>query len=209
MDDGTEFSPAVSQIDQYPAPEVRPRADNRLWLPGTLALALCVFLLANWISPLGFRLNERSLDAPVLFGTLSLLSACAFMMGRQVGTTWQRLLTRSLGALVFVLAVPVGCTSFVFRIDALPVAHISVGSDRVVAYWMVGGAMGPHYTQFREERSVVPGLLLARVVGYSPYIGDVTLSVNFGNTLRAVVAEDTERGSRHLFECRVAPLLPW
>jgi hypothetical protein len=63
--------------------------------------------------------------------------------------------------------------------------------------------------QFREERSVVPGLLLARVVGYSPYIGDVTLSVNFGNTVRAEVAEDTERGSRHLFECRVAPLLPW
>jgi hypothetical protein len=114
-----------------------------------------------------------------------------------------------LGTLVFVLAVPVGYTSFVFRVDALPVADVSVGSDRVVAYWMVGGAVGPQYTEFREERSVLPGLLLARVIGYIPYIGDVTLSADFANTLRAVVAEDTERGSLHHFECRVAPLLPW
>ena len=203
------FQLVVSQMSRYPVHDIRPRAGNRLWLPGALALTFCALLLANWLSPVGFRLKERFMDAPVLFGTLSLLSAYAFMRGRQIRTTWRRLLMRALGALVFVLVVLVGCTTFVFRVDALPVADISVGYDRVVAYWMVGGAMGPHYTEFREERSVVPGLLLARVVGYSPYIGDVTLSLNFGNTLQAVVAEDTERGSLHPFECRVAPLLPW
>jgi len=173
-----------------------------------LALALCALLLANWLSPIGFRFSERSVDAPVFFIALSVLSARAFMMGSQIRPTWQRLLMRSLGALVFALAVPVGCTTFIFRVDALPVADVSVGSDRVVAYWMVGGAMGPHYTEFRQERSVLPGLLLAGVVGYSPYIGDVALSVNPGNTLRGVIADDTE-GSPHRFECRVAPLLPW
>ena len=111
--------------------------------------------------------------------------------------------------MVCVLAVPAGCTSFVFRLDALPVAEITVRSDRVVAYWMVGGAVGPHYTEFREERSVLPGVLLARVVGYSPDIGSVRLSVTSGNTLRAVIADDTEVGTQHLFECPVAPLLPW
>jgi hypothetical protein len=166
-------------------------------------------LLANWLSPVGFRLNQRSLDALVLFGTLSLLSACVFTSGRRIRTTWQRLMVRSLGAMVFVLAVPVGCTSFVFRVDALPVAEITVRSDRVVAYWMAGGAIGPHYTEFREERSVLPGVLLARVVGYIPDVGSVTLSFTSGSTLRAVVADDAEGGTQYLFERPVTPLLPW
>jgi hypothetical protein len=194
-------------------PDVRQRAripwHGRPWLPSVLALALCALLVANWLSPVGFRLNQRSLDALVLFGTLSLLSACAFTSGRRMRTTWQRLLVRSLGAMVCLLAVPAGCISFVFRVDALPVAEIVVRSDRVVAYWMVGGAVGPHYTEFREERSVLPGVLLARVVGYSPDIGSVTLSVTSGSTLRAVIADDAEVGTQHLFECPVAPLLPW
>jgi hypothetical protein len=97
-------------------------------------------------------------------------------------TTWQRLLVRSLGAMVCVLAVPAGCTSFVFRVDALTVAEIVVRSDRVVAYWMVGGAFGPHYTEFREERSVLPGVLLARVVGYSPAVGSVIQSNSVKST---------------------------
>jgi hypothetical protein len=88
-------------------------------------------------------------------------------------------------------------------------SEIVVGSDRVVAYWMVGGAVGPHYTEFREERSVLPGVLLARVVGYSPDVGSVTLLVASGSTLRAVAADDAEGGTQHLFECPVVPLLPW
>lgn len=180
----------------------------RPWLPSVLAITLCALLLANWLSPVGFRLNQRSLNAPVLFGTLSLLAACAFTSGRRIRTTWQRLLVRSLGAMVCVLAVPVGCTSFVFRVDGLPVAEIAVRSDRVVAYWMSGGAVGPHYTEFREERSVLPGVLLARVVGYIPDLGSVTLSVTSGSTLIAVVADDAEGGTRHLFECPLTPLLP-
>jgi hypothetical protein len=113
---------------------------------------------------------------------------------------WQRLLVRSLGAIIFVLASLAGCISFVFRVDALPVAEIVVGSDRVVAYSMAGGAAGPHYTEYREERSVLPGILLARVVGYSPDIGRVALSVTSGGTLRTVVVDDAEGGERHLFE---------
>jgi hypothetical protein len=194
-------------------PDVRQRAlvpwHARPWLPSVLALALCALLLANWLSPVGFRLNQRSLDALVLFGTLALLSAWAFTSGRRMRTTWQRLLLRSLGAMVCVLAVFAGGISFVFRVDAVPVAEIVVGPDRVVAYWMVGGAVGPHYTEFREERSVLPGVLLARVVGYSSDVGSVTLLVASGSTLRAVVADDAEGGKQHLFECPVAPLLPW
>jgi hypothetical protein len=194
-------------------PDVRQR--NRIpwharpWLSSVLALALCALLLANWLSPVGFRLNRRSLDAPVLFSALSLLSAFASTSGRRMRTTWQRLLVRPLGALICVLAVLAGCISFLFQVDALPIAEIVVRSDRVVAYWMVGGAVGPHYTEFREEQSVLPGILLARVVGYSPNIGSVTLSVTSGSTLRAVVADDAGGGARHLFESRVAPLLPW
>ena len=126
-----------------------------------------------------------------------------------MGATLQRLLVRSLGAMVCVLAVLAGCISFVFRVNALPVAKILVRSDTVVAYWIVGGAVGPHYTEFRDERSVLPGVLLARVIGYSANIGSVVLSVTAGNTLSAVVADDTEGGTRHLFECPVVPLLPW
>jgi hypothetical protein len=110
--------------------------------------------------------------------------------------------------MVCVLAVFAGGISFVFRVDAFPVAEIVVRSDRVVAYWMVGGAVGPHYTEFREERSVLPGVLLARVVGYSPDVGSVTLSVASGSILRAVVADDAEGGTQHLLEFPVAPLLP-
>ena len=194
-------------------PDVRQRSRSpwhaRPWLPSVLALALCALLLANWLSPVGFRLNRRSLDALVLFSALSLISAWASTSGRWMHITWQRLLVRSLGAIIFVPAVLAGCISFVFRVDALPVAEIVVGSDRVVAYWMVGGAVGPHYTEFREERSVLPGVLLARVVGYSHDIGRVALSVTSGSTLRAVVGDDAEGGARHLFECPVAPLLPW
>ena len=91
-------------------PDLRQRVripwHTRPWLPSVLALALCALLLANWLSPVGLRLNQRSLDSLVLFGTLSLLSACAFMRGRRMRTTWQRLLVRSLGAVVCVLAVP-------------------------------------------------------------------------------------------------------
>jgi hypothetical protein len=181
----------------------------RPWLPSVLAIALCALLLANWLSPVGFRLIQRSLDAPVLFGTLSLLAACAFTSGRRIRRTWQRLLVRSLGAMVCVLAVPVGCTSFVFRVDALPLAKITVRSDRVVAYRMAGGAVGPHYTEFREERSVLPGVLLARVVGYIPDLGSVALSVASVSTLRVVVEDDAEGGTQYLFECPVTPLLPW
>jgi hypothetical protein len=101
-----------------------------------------------------------------------------------MGTTLQRLLVRSLGAMVCVLAVLAGCISFVFRVNALPVAKILVRSDTVVAYWMVGGAVGPHYTEFRDERSALPGVLLARVIGYSANIGSVVLSVTAGNTPR-------------------------
>jgi hypothetical protein len=84
-----------------------------------------------------------------------------------------------------------------------------VRPDRVVAYWMVGGALGPHYTEFREERSVLPGVLLARIVGYSPEVGSVTLSVTSENRLRAVVADDAGGAVRDLCECPVVPLLPW
>lgn len=189
--------------------ETHPYTDNRRWLPGVLALALCAMLFANWITPVGFRLHERSLDAPVLFGTLSLLSACTFVTGRQIRKAWQRRLLRSLGVLIFVPAACTGCINSVFHVAALPVADISVGSDTVVAYWIEGGAVGPHFTEFREERSVAPGLLLVRVLGDSPYIGAVTLSVVSENTVRAVVAYDRERGSRDRFECRVVPLLPW
>lgn len=208
-DDKQILSLAMSQIDPDPAPRIHSCTSNRPWLPGVLALALCALLVVNWIGPVGFRLHERSLDAPVLFGTLSLLSACGLATARHVRKTWQRQLLRSLCALTFVPAVCVGCISVVFRVDALPVAHTSVGSDRVVAYWRSGGAVGPHFTEFREERSIAPGLLLTRALGDSPYIGDVTLSIVSGNTLRAVVAYDTERGSRDRFECRVVPLLPW
>ena len=180
----------------------------RPWLPSVLALALCALLLANWFSPVGFRLNQRSLDALVLFSALSLLSAWASTSGRRMRTTWQRLLVRSLGAIILVPAILAGCISFVFRVDALPVAKIVVGSDRVVAYSIAGGTVGPHYTEFREERSVLPGILLARVVGYSPDIGRVALSVTSGGTLRAVVADDAEGGARYLFEFPVTPLLP-
>jgi hypothetical protein len=145
----------------------------------------------------------------VLVGALCLLSAWAFTSGRRTPTTWQRLLVRSLGAIVFVLAVPAGCIGFVFRVEALPVAEIVVRSDRVVAYWVVGGAVGPHYTEFREERSMLPGVLLVRVVGYSHDVGSVKFSVTSGSTLRAVVTDDAERGTPHLFEFPVAPLLPW
>jgi hypothetical protein len=183
--------------------------DPRFRVPVVLALALCALLLINWVSPLGFRFTERSLDAPVLFGALSLLSAFAVLRGGQIRRTWLRLLVRTAGVSILMLAIPSGCTRCVFWIDALPVAHLSIGSDRVVAYLMAGGAVGPHYTEFREERPVVPGLVLARVVGYSPYIGDVTLAVSDGNSLRAVVSEDTEGGSPHVFEYQVAPLLRW
>jgi len=194
-------------------PEVRQRTRiprrARLWLPSAFALAVCALLLANWLSPVGFRLNQRSLDAPVLFGALSFLSALASKSGQRMRTTWQRLLLRSMGALICVLAILAGCISFFFRVDALPVAEILVRSDRVVAYRMVGGAVGPHYTEFREERSVLPGVLLARIVGYCPEVGSVTLSVTSENTLRAVVADDAEGAARDLFECPVVPLLPW
>ena len=56
---------------------------------------------------------------------------------------------------------------------------------------------------------MLPGVLLARVVGYIPDLGSVTLSVTSGSTLRAAVADDTEGGTRHLFECPLTPLLPW
>lgn len=124
-------------------------------------------------------------------------------------TTWQLFLMRSLGTIVCVLAILAGCISCVFWVDAFPVAEIVVRSDRVVAYWMVGGAVGPHYTEFREERSVLPGVLLERVVGYSPAVGDVTLSVTSKGTLRAVVEDDTAGGTQHVVECAVTPLLPW
>jgi hypothetical protein len=114
-----------------------------------------------------------------------------------------------MGVSILVLAIPASCTSLVLRVAALPVAHISFGSDRVTAYWMTGGAVGPHYTEFREERPVVPGLLLVRVVGYSPYLGDVTLSISYGNTFRAVVSKGPRGASPDLFQCRVTPLLPW
>jgi len=174
-----------------------------------LALALCALLLANWLSPVGFRLNPRSFDSRVLFSTLCLLSACGFRSGRRIATTWQRLSVRSLGALVCMLAVPAGCTSLVFRVDALPVADIAVRSDRVIAYWMAGGAVGPHYTEFRQERAVLPGIVLARVLGYSPDIGSVTLSVSSGGTVTAVVTDDAGVGAQNLFEYPVTPLLPW
>jgi hypothetical protein len=45
-----------------------------------------------------------------------------------MGTTLQRLLVRSLGAMVCVLAVLAGCISFVFRVNALSVAKILVRS---------------------------------------------------------------------------------
>jgi hypothetical protein len=193
----------------YVMPEAHTRTSNPSWLPGVLALALCVLLLINWLSPVGFRLNERSFDGPVLFGTLFLLSAWAIVKGRQFRPSWQSLLVRLIGVSIFVLAIPAGCTSLFFRVAALPVAHISYGSDRVTAYWMTGGAVGPHYTEFREERPIVPGLLLARVVGYSPYIGEVTLSVSHGNTFRAVVSDGPRGASPDLFECSVTALLPW
>ena len=196
-------------MDQYPLSEIRSRVARRPWVPCLCALTVCALLVANWATPVGIRFQEQSLDAPVLFGTLSVLSAYALVAGRQIRATWLRLLLRSLGALILVLAVPVGCTGIVFRVGALSVAHISVGSDRVVTYWMSGGAVGPHFTEFRQERSVAPGLVLARVLGDSPYIGDVTLAVVSGNTLRAEVAEGGKTGLRDLFECRVPPLLPW
>jgi hypothetical protein len=122
--------------------------------------------------------------------------------------TWQRVLLISLGALICVFAFLAGCISSFFRVDALPVAEILVQPDRV-AYWMVGGAVGPHYTEFREERSVLPGVLLARVVGYSPEVGSVTLSVTSDNRLLAVVADDAGGAVWDLLECPVVPLLPW
>ena len=188
---------------------VRIRSHSWPWLPSVLALAFCALLLANWLSPVGFRIHPRSLDSPVLFGALCLLSAYALTSGRQLGSTWQRLSVSSLGAIVCVLAVPAGCASFVFRVDALPVADIAVRSDRVVAYWMAGGAVGPHYTEFRQERAVLPGVVLARVLGDSPDIGNVTLSVSSGGTVTAVVSDDTDVGAQNLFEYPVTPLLPW
>ena len=194
-------------------PEVRQRMRiprrARQWLPGVVALAVCALLLANWLSPVGFRLNQRSLDAPVLFGALFLLAALASKSGQRMRETWQRVLLRSLGALLCVFAILAGCVSFFFRVDALPVAEILVWPDRVVAYWMVGGAVGPHYTELREERSVLPGVLLARIVGYSPEVGSVTLSVTADNRLRAVVADDAGGAVRDRFECPVVALLPW
>lgn len=181
----------------------------RPWLPGVFALTLCALLLANWLGPVGFRLHQRSLDSPVLFGALCLLSAYAFIRGRRIGSTWQRLSVRSLGAIVCMLAVPAGCASLVFRVDALPVADIAVRSDRVVAYWMAGGAVGPHYTEFRQERAVLPGVVLARVLGYSPDIGSVTVSVSSRGTVTAVVTDDADVGAQNLFEYSATPLLPW
>jgi len=188
---------------------VRTPWNTRPWLPSILALALCVLFLANWLSPVGFRLHQRSLDSPVLFGALCLLSAYAFTSGRRLGSTWQRLFVQSLGAVVCVLAVPAGCSRVVFRVDAFPVADITVRSDRVVAYWMAGGAVGPHYTEFRQERAVLPGVVLARVLGDSPDIGSVTLSVSSGGTVTAVVTDDADVGAQNLFEYPVTPLLPW
>jgi len=100
---GTVFPVTGSQIGSYPMPEVRQRTRiprrARLWLPSVVALAVCALLLANWLSPVGFRLNQRFLDAPVLFGALLLLSAFASKSGQRMRETWQRLLLRSLGAL--------------------------------------------------------------------------------------------------------------
>jgi hypothetical protein len=107
------------------------------------------------------------------------------------------------------LELDVSIGEFAGDADVVRVGTVVAGSDRVVAYSMVGGAVGPHYTEFREERSVLPGILLARVVGYSPDIGRVALSVTSGGTLRAAVADDAEGGARYLFEFPVTRLLPW
>src|SRR4051794_15565191 len=101
---------------------VRNSWQTRPWLPSILALAFCALLLANWFSPVGFRLHPRSVDSPVLFGALCLLSVYAFTSGRRLSSTWQRLSVSSLGAIVCVLAVPAGCASLLFRVDALSVA---------------------------------------------------------------------------------------
>ena len=182
---------------------------SRPWLSSVLALAFCALVVANWLAPVGFRIRPRSVDSPGLFGALCLLSVYAFTSGRRLSSTWQRLSVSSLSAIVCVLAVPTGCASFVFRLDALPVADIAVRSDRVVAYWMAGGAFGPHYTEFRQERAVLPGIVLARVLGYSPNIGSVTLSVSSGGTVTAVTTDDGDVGAQTRVSYPVTPLLPW
>ena len=180
---------------------------HRPWSQIAWASAIATCLIGNWLAPVGIRLKWRALDAPALFISVLLLSLWVYAAASLISTRGPRLLARGLGTFMCMLAVPVGCAGFLFRVDALPVATTSIGSDKVVASWMAGGAVGPHFTEFRQERSVLPGLLLARTIGSSDYLGDVTMSFTPPHSLRAAVADDSA-GSPHVIDMSVSPLLP-
>ena len=178
------------------------------WSQSVLPLALCALLVGNWLAPVGLRLQSRTLNAPALFGGLLLLSIWSFFAVKRISAGWRRRLLRALVIAIWLFAILAGCTSLVLRVDVLPLTWTTFGSDRMVASSVAGGAVGPHYTEFRQERTILPGLVLARLIGSSDYVGDVTMSFPAPQLVRATIA-DTTPGSPHVFEAHVSPLLPW
>jgi energy-coupling factor transporter transmembrane protein EcfT len=186
------------------------------WWRIAMAMLVAAVLIGNWLAPIGIRLQWRSFDAPVLFLLLLLLSLWAFSAAAAIASRRGRYMGRGLSALSLAFAIPPAVAAFVLPVTAEPVAVATVGSDQVVASLMAGAAMGPHYTEFRQERRIVTGLLLARYLGSSDYIGDVTMSFTPPYSLRAVVtpfdasnALFSRSNSPDVVDLRVPPLPSW
>jgi hypothetical protein len=173
-----------------------------------LASIISGIFIANWLAPIGLRLQWRRFDAPVLFLSLLLLSWVTYSATRSIRSRSVRYLVRGLSVLVCVFAIPPGIAGFVWPVSAEPVAVTSVGADQIVASLMAGGAVGPHYTEFRQQRSVLPGLVLTRYIGSSDHIGDVTLSFVPPHTLHAVVRPFNLSNAPTVIELSVSPLPP-
>jgi hypothetical protein len=95
-----------------------------------------------------------------------------------------------------------------FGVDVFPIEVATTGGNQIVASMVAGGAFGPHFTEFREQKRVLPGLIFVRTIGYSDAIGSVTFTVSSPGRVRATISGDTPMTSA-VFEARVAPLAPW
>ena len=172
-----------------------------------VALGLFGAMLGNYYSPTSLRLGWRAFDAPLFCGGLVLLAAVAFRSAAYLITKWTRILIRLIAGAALGFGVLVTAVTLLFWVKIYPVAVATSGANRIVANMAAGGAVGPHYTEFREERPIIVGLILAQTLGYSDAIGDVTLTISPPDGLHAVI-EDDASGETRTFETRIPPLMP-
>ena len=136
-----------------------------------IVLLLGCFLLIQWqVSHPVIRFSDPAANYWVFLATL-LLPWFALHYVFMVRTRWTRLLLSGLfiPVLLFTLALAILTTSWVIHAvkhgvddSCQPIARVGMGSSQVVIYRTDAGALTAVGIMVRQERTLIPGVLLVR-----------------------------------------------